>query len=181
MKNTKKIALLALAVAINIVGSKISLVLSLPIFLDSIGTILAGTILGPWGGLLTALTGGLVNGVLGDIYSIYFSPSGMIMGIMAGLLLHNKQVSKLSIIWRTALIVLPASIVSAFIETVLFGGITSAVITTTIVQALSKTTMGLFSSAWITQFVTDYIDKGIAVILVLAVLKRLPFEMKNFD
>ena len=158
-KSSKWITFIALSVTLNIVGSKISLLLSLPIFLDSIGTIMAGTVIGPAGGLLTALAGGLVNGAMGDVYAIYFSPSGIIMGLMAGLLLHNKRVTKISLIWRTLLIVAPASAVSSVIEVVLFGGITSAAFTTAVVQVLSNTVMNLFGSAFLVQLLTDYIGK----------------------
>ena len=54
-KNVKRLTLIALAVAINIVGSKISLLLSLPIYLDSIGTMLAGITMGPLAGDLLLL------------------------------------------------------------------------------------------------------------------------------
>ncbi len=180
-RNVKRIIFIAMAVAINMIGSKLALLLSLPIFLDSIGTILAGVVLGPMGGMIAALVGGLVNGALGDIYSIYFAPSGMIMGLMAGLLLHNKKVSKPSVLWRNFCIVLPASAVSSLIEVILFGGVTSAAVTTAIVQVLSKTALTLFGSAFLTQFVTDYIDKLIAIILVFAVINRLPYEMTHFE
>ncbi|MBR4377290.1 MAG: ECF transporter S component [Bacilli bacterium] len=177
---TKVLTTIALSVAINIVGSKISLFLSLPIFLDSIGTILAGATLGPIAGLVTALVGGLVNGVLGDIYSIYFAPSGMIMGLLAGVVLYHKKVTKLSVIWKTALISVPASFVSALISTYVFGGITSALLTTTIIQGLSKTVMDLFTSAFVTQTLTDYVDKLIAVVLTLVIIKRIPRGMLYF-
>lgn len=177
---TRILTTIALSVAINIVGSKISLFLSLPIFLDSIGTILAGAALGPIAGLATALVGGLVNGALGDIYSIYFAPSGMIMGLLAGVILHHKKVSIPSVVWRTACISLPASFVSALISTYVFGGVTSALLTTTIIQGLSKTVMDLFTSAFVTQAVTDYVDKLIAVILTLVIMKRIPHGMLYF-
>ena len=177
--NTRKLVLIALAVAINIAGSKLSVLFSLPIFLDSIGTILTGMILGPLGGAGVGLIGGLVNGVLGDIYSIYFSPSAIIMGLMAGLLLHNRKTSNLSMLWKTFLIVLPASIVSAFIETVVFGGVTSATFTTAAIAILSHTAMSLFGSAFITQLITDYVDKLLAVALVRAAYKHIPDNLKH--
>ena len=180
MNNVKKLTFIAIAVAINIVGSKLALLFNLPIFLDSIGTMLAGIAIGPFAGALTALVGGLINGVLGDIYAIYFSLSGMLMGIMAGLLLHNRKHTILSIVWKNILIVLPASALSACIETFLFGGITSAAVTTFIVQALAQTGLKLLGSSFLTQFVTDYIDKLIAIVLVEVCLKRLPYEMTNF-
>ena len=177
----KKMTFIAIAVAINIVGSKLALFLSLPIFLDSIGTMLAGIALGPVAGGLTALIGGLINGALGDIYAIYFSLSGVLMGVLAGLLMHGKKKPPLSILWKTLLITLPASALSACIETFLFDGITSAVVTTFIVQALSQTALKLFGGAFLTQAVTDYIDKLIAIVLVTASLKHLPYELTHFD
>ncbi len=181
MINTKKLTFIALAVAINIVGSKIALFAHLPIFLDSIGTMLAGIALGPVAGGLTALIGGLINGALGDIYAIYFSLSGVLMGVIAGLIMHGKKNTIPSILWKTLVITLPASALSACIETFLFGGITSAAVTTFIIQALSTTALKLLGGAFVTQAVTDYIDKLVAIILVVVSMKNLPYEFTHFD
>lgn len=180
MINTKKITFVALSVAINIVGGKLALFLHLPIFLDSIGTMLAAIALGPLAGGFTALAGGLISGVLGDIYAIYFSLSGVLMGVIAGLIMHGKKNTLPSILWKTLVITLPASALSACIETFLFGGITSAAVTTFIIQALSTTALKLLGGAFVTQAVTDYIDKLIAILLVVASLKHLPYELTNF-
>jgi energy-coupling factor transport system substrate-specific component len=177
MNKAKVLTFIALSVAVNVVGSKVAILLSLPIFLDSIGTILAGAVIGPWGGLLTALVGGLLNGALGDIYSIWFAPSGMLMGLLAGVFLHKKVITKPSIIWRTAAISLPASFVSSLISTYLFSGITTAVITTALVQALSKTVFSLLTSAFLVQSVTDYVDKLIAVIIVYVFVRRVKGDL----
>ncbi|MCR5155482.1 MAG: ECF transporter S component [Butyrivibrio sp.] len=178
---TKKITMIALAVAINIVGSKIALALSLPIFLDSIGTILAAITLGPVAGGLTALVGGLINGVLGDIFAIYFSLSGVLMGVISGLLFHKKKLSYVHALWKCLIVTLPASALSACIETFLFGGITSAVVTTVIIQALSQTALKLLGGAFVTQAVTDYVDKLVAIMLVITCVKHLPYELTHFD
>src|SRR5699024_11761918 len=45
--STKIITILALCIALNIVGSNIALLLKLPIYLDTIGTILAASLAGP--------------------------------------------------------------------------------------------------------------------------------------
>lgn len=179
--NVKKLTLIAAAVAINIVGSKIALLFNLPIFLDSIGTMLAGIVLGPVAGGITALVGGLISGVLGDVYAIYFSLSGVLMGVIAGVVFYKKKTSFASIFWKTLIVTLPASALSACIETFLFGGITSAVVTTFLIQALSQTALKLFGSAFLTQAVTDYVDKLIAIILVMESLKRLPDSLLKFD
>ena len=178
---TKKLTMIALAVAINIVGSKIALALSLPIFLDSIGTILAAITLGPVAGGLTALVGGLINGALGDIYAIYFSLSGVLMGVIAGLLFYKKKLNYVHALWKCLIVTLPASALSACIETFLFGGITSAAVTTVIIQVLSQTALKLLGSAFVTQAVTDYVDKLVAILLVIACVKHLPYELTHFE
>jgi energy-coupling factor transport system substrate-specific component len=181
MKNTKKLILIALAVAINIAGSKLALFFSIPLFLDSIGTMLAATILGPVGGAGAALVGGLISGALGDVYAIYFAPSSMIMGIIAGFLLHNKKTTIFSMTWKTFLIVLPGSALTAIISTILFSGVTSSVWATVSIAALSHSILSLFASSFLIQIVTDYFDKLLAVFLVHTAYKHLPEDLKHFN
>ena len=56
--------LIPVAIAINLTIGQIVLVLKLPVYLDSIGTVLVGVICGPWAG---ALTGALSNIIAGMI------------------------------------------------------------------------------------------------------------------
>ena len=72
--NAYQICLVALAVGINIAGGQIALLLKLPVYLDSIGTILTGALLGPWFGMLPNLISGIFMGMTVDIYSLYFAP-----------------------------------------------------------------------------------------------------------
>ena len=57
MEKKKKITpyqlcLVAMAVGINVAGGQLALMLRLPIYLDSVGTIFIGAFLGPWFGIL---------------------------------------------------------------------------------------------------------------------------------
>jgi len=88
--NAYQICLVALAVGINIAGGQIALLLKLPVYLDSIGTILTGALLGPWFGMLPNLISGIFMGMTVDIYSLYFAPVGMITGIMSGLVFRKE-------------------------------------------------------------------------------------------
>mgnify|MGYP000021306528 CR=1 FL=1 len=91
--NVYQICLVALAVGINIVGGQIALFMKLPVYLDSIGTILTGAVLGPWFGMLPNLISGIFMGMTVDIYSLYFAPVGMITGIMSGLVFRKESKS----------------------------------------------------------------------------------------
>jgi energy-coupling factor transport system substrate-specific component len=171
-----KICLAALAVCINLVGGELALLLRLPIYLDSIGTILVGALCGPWYGLLPGLLSGILLGITSDIYSLYFAPVGMIVGMMTGLV-WKKLLTKRSPKWRifpaALIITVPGTIVSSLICAKLFGGITSSG-STILVQLLAKTPLGLTASVFIVQILTDYLDRLISIILVMALLKALP-------
>ena len=60
--NTQTWVLIPIAIAINLAIGQIVLVLKLPVFLDSIGTVMVGVLCGPWAG---ALTGALSNTIAG--------------------------------------------------------------------------------------------------------------------
>ena len=74
--NTWQICLVALAVGINIVGGQIALFLKLPVYLDSIGTILTGALAGPWLGMIPNLIKRYFHGDdCGYLFSV-FRPGG---------------------------------------------------------------------------------------------------------
>lgn len=174
-----KLCLAALAVCINLVGGELALLLRLPIYLDSIGTILVGALCGPWYGLLPGLLSGILMGITSDIYSLYFAPVGMIVGMMTGFV-WRKMLSGSSKKWKifpaALIITVPGTIVSSLICAGLFGGITSSG-STILVQLLAKTPLGLTASVFLVQILTDYLDRLISIILVMALLKALPKQL----
>ncbi len=60
--NTMTWVFIPVAIAINMVIGQIVLLLKLPVYLDSIGTMLVAALCGPWAG---ALTGALIEHHLG--------------------------------------------------------------------------------------------------------------------
>ena len=57
---TATLTLIPVAIAINIAVGSIAVALRLPIYLDSIGTVLVGVLAGPWAGALTGLLSNLI-------------------------------------------------------------------------------------------------------------------------
>src|SRR6478752_8329760 len=87
--STATLTLMVVAIAITIaVGSLISF-LRLPIYLDSIGTVLVGVLAGPWAGALTGLLTNLIWALLpipggaGPTIA-FFAPVAGVIGLMAG-------------------------------------------------------------------------------------------------
>ena len=85
---TRTIVLMPIAIAINIVlGVTVQQVLKLPIYLDSIGTILVGVLAGPIAGLLTGVLSNLIwqyaPGIGGGTIGPFAITAGVI-GLLAG-------------------------------------------------------------------------------------------------
>lgn len=171
-----KITLIALAIVINIVGSYIALVLHLPIYLDSMGTIMTAILLGPFYGLFPGVLSALITGMTSDIYALYYMPVGIVLGVMTGFVFQKNKSNKLFV--KAFCISIPASLISACITAIVFGGITSSG-STMLVQLLAKTPLGLTLSCLIVQFFTDYFDRLLSLWLVFSVIKKLPDSLTN--
>lgn len=81
---TKTLVLIPIAIAINIVVGELVGRLKLPIYLDSIGTVLVGAIAGPWAGALTGALANLVWGLFNPVSAPFFYVAAVI-GFLAGL------------------------------------------------------------------------------------------------
>lgn len=175
---TLELCIMALGIAINFIGGTAALALRLPIYLDTIGTIMIGALLGPFYGMITGLTSGLISGITTDIFALYFSPVQIITGLMAGLLFRTTYMKKWKLPIGALAITIPGTIVSSVIAAIIFGGITSSG-SSIIVQLLNKFGINMTFSIFIVQIATDYLDRCVGIILTCAVLAGLPSKFKN--
>lgn len=162
----------AFAICINFIGGQIALFLKLPIYLDSIGTVFTAITLGPIYGMLPNVLSGLLMGMTVDIYSLYYAPVGIILGLVTGLVYQKYQPKKWWILVAAAVITIPSTIASACITAFLFGGVTSSG-SSVLVQLLAKTPLGMVGSSFVVQFVTDYIDRVICLYFASALMKAI--------
>ncbi|WP_178550552.1 ECF transporter S component [Frisingicoccus sp.] len=172
-----KQCMIAIGIVINIVGAFLALNLRLPVYLDSIGTVLVSGLLGPVYGMVTGVLGSLISGITFDIYSLYYAPVQLFTGLMAGLVFRTVWLKGWRLPIGSLAVSLPTSVVSAMITAFLFGGITSSG-SSYLVVLMNNLGMNLTLSCFLVQVLTDYGDKLIAVILVTATLRSMTPEMK---
>ena len=172
-----KQCMIAIGIVINIVGAFLALNLRLPVYLDSIGTVLVSGLLGPVYGMVTGVLGSLISGITFDIYSLYYAPVQLFTGLMAGLVFRTVWLKGRRLPIGSLAVSLPTSVVSAMITAFLFGGITSSG-SSYLVVLMNNLGMNLTLSCFLVQVLTDYGDKLIAVILVTATLRSMTPEMK---
>lgn len=170
---TKLICFLALCGVINIVGSIIALFLHLPIYLDTIGTILAAAITGPIYGMIPGLLSGIIGFLTTDPFALYYIPVQLAVGIMTGLIFSRIYQKKRFLPLGAAAITLPGTILSSIITVLLFGGITSSG-SSLFVQLFHQFGLNLTLSVVLVQLFTDYLDRFLALTIVLVVYSSMP-------
>jgi energy-coupling factor transport system substrate-specific component len=171
----RDLVLVRLGVAVNLVIGQIVAALLLPVYLDSVGTILVAALIGP----RAAITVGLVSQVLNAVISGNFSwlPFAVVQIIVA---LYAAAAARLGLFRRLSTAI-PAGIgmgflaaaCSAPISYFLFGGVTAGGVTvvTTLLRAVGAPLGIAVASA---SFATDLLDKAIACALVSVLLRSLP-------
>ncbi|MHA6260804.1 ECF transporter S component [Sporosarcina sp. CAU 1771] len=170
--NLMAMLLIPIGVAVNLVGFQLANVLRLPVFLDTIGTILIGVIAGPWVALLAGLITNLINAIFNPIYLPYALTS-MAIGVGVGFM---SKYGLFKTIPKTVLagffVTLIAVAVSAPITVLVFGGATgntSSLITATFLAAGQELWTAVFSSS----FITEVADKVVSVLIVYGIVKKM--------
>ncbi len=179
--STNKLCILALCAVINLIGAQIALLLLLPVYLDSLGTVFAAAMMGPLYGMIPGIISNLVGGVTTDIYALYYLPVQMITGGIAGLVFQKisfrDRKSFVKILLGAGIISIPGTVVSSSITAIVFGGITSSG-STLLVQLLHHLGLGLTASVCVVQGLTDYADRSIVLALTVALLAVVPSSVK---
>jgi energy-coupling factor transport system substrate-specific component len=171
---TFTLVLIAVAIVLNIAVGQLVSLLKLPIFLDSIGTILVGVLAGPWAGGLAGLLTNLIWGVISSPVAAAFAPVAMVIGITAGLCARYGLFKTWWLAILSGIIITVFNAVSAVpIRLYMFGGITGsgADFVTAYMLALGK---DLFGSVVITVFTSNLLDKVVTALIVWGVVKALP-------
>lgn len=172
--NTQTWVLIPIAIAINIAIGQIVLLLKLPVFLDSIGTVLVAVLCGPWAGALTGALSNIIWGIAIDPAALPWWPVAFFIGYMAG---RMAQWGFFKSWWKVVVtgfvVALTAAIASTPIAVYLFGGITASG-SSFITAYLLQTGQGIWSAVVSTSFLTEPVDKITTAMLAFAIIQGLP-------
>ena len=168
---TGRQCMVAFGIVINIVCTFLGISLRLPLYLDSIGTVLITSMFGIKYGMIAGVTGALISGFTFDVYSLYFFPVQILTACMSGLMLKTKWLSGWRLPFGSLVVCLPTALASACIASQVFGGLTSAG-SSYIVVLMNGLGMNLTFSCLLVQILTEYVDKTIAVVLAKAAVKK---------
>lgn len=166
------ILIMPIAIAINVICGTLANTLKLPVFLDTIGTILAGMLAGPWVGAVTGVVSIVINAVSDPALLPYAFLAGAI-GLGTGLLARRGMfTSVIKIIISIVVIVALCIGVGLCITYFLFGGFNtsgSSVLTATLISG----GIPFWPAQLISQFVTEIPDKALSVVVAYLVVRGM--------
>jgi len=185
--DTSTIVLIGVAIALNAtVGQIVGNVLKLPLYLDSIGTVLVGVLAGPLAGVVTGLLSNLVWGLAlpNAATTIPFALTSAVIGLLAGLagkrgiFAARRGPSGGFIVAVVGFLVgLVAAVVSAPIAFLVFGGSTGGG-TDVLVAVFRNFTDSAFTATLLQSGVSDPLDKTVVFLIVWSILLALPASVK---
>lgn len=174
------VTLVPVGIGVNIIGGLLAQTLKLPIFLDSIGTMLTAVIMGPWIGAMTGFLSNLLQGIFTDPINIPFGIVNAVIGLVVGFLALKRGFEDYvtPLIAGLTLSVL-APIVGTPIAVYLFGGVTGGGVDL-LYTVLLKAGNEIFASAFLARVPANLIDKLISAYLIMAIIRKLPVTMKGY-
>ncbi|MGD8190477.1 ECF transporter S component [Brevibacillus ginsengisoli] len=173
--STAALVLIPAAVGINYIGKLFAGVLKLPLWLDSIGTILASMLAGPIIGAIAGAINNIIYGLTVDPISFVYGISSLFIGLIAGILAYKGWIAS----WSKAIVVglavgLTAIVISTPINIGFWGGQTGNLWGDALFATVMANTGSIWLASFLDEMVVDLPDKVIAVLISYAIYRGLP-------
>lgn len=173
-RSTSAITISALGIGLNIVLATLAKTFNIPfLFLDTIGTILSGALLGPFFGAITGLITNIITAMVNNPVELPFAIVNMMIGIVVGLIAKKFGFTiKIAILTGILLSIL-APLIGTPIAVSLFGGLAGGsmdIVTGWLVKSGQK----IFTAAFIPRIMSNLIDKIASCVIVAIIIKKLP-------
>jgi energy-coupling factor transport system substrate-specific component len=171
---TRLLALIPSAVAINLAMGFVSNQLGLPVYLDTLGTVLAAGLAGPVAGLLTGLVSQTVRSLYEGFVWFPFVSIQLLIALVAALARRTAGFATpaRAIAWGVAAGV-ACGAASATISYTLFEGVTATGVTT-ITAILSALGIDRGTAVFVASITTDILDKVLVFLMAGVALRSLP-------
>ncbi|MDN4607985.1 ECF transporter S component [Sporosarcina highlanderae] len=178
--STAALVLIPAAVGINFLGKLFASLLKLPLWVDSIGTVLSSMLAGPVVGAIAGIVNNLVYGFTTDPVSFVYAITSAVIGLVAGIMAYKGWISNVGKAIVLGLVVgLIAATVSTPLNIMFWEGTTGNVWGDALFAAMLAKDMPLWLASFADSIVVDVPDKIVTVLLSFLIFKGLPKNVKN--
>ncbi|RDW16998.1 ECF transporter S component [Oceanobacillus arenosus] len=173
--STIVIALIPIAVAINYLGKVIIETLKLPLWLDSIGTVISSMLAGPLIGAFTGLINNIIYGFTLSPISFVYAVTSVVIGLGVGIMAHKGWIASIGKAIVIGLVVgLLAAIVSTPLNMMFWEGTTGNIWGDAFYLYLASIGMPQWIASFGDSVVVDVPDKVITVLIGYLIYRSLP-------
>ena len=172
--------LIIISILINFLGNLVVLKLSLPLYLDSIGTILVAALGGVFPGVIVGAVTNILNGIT-DINGLYFGVISILIAIATGKASEKGFFQKARRLW----LILPVLVVlGGVLGTILYWlihGVGTLNTSSNIVTAwlFEKVGIAFLPAKLSGSIIIELFDKGLSLFMVYIILRILPDRIKK--
>ncbi len=174
------ILLSVLGILLNILGSNVAEVTGLPIYLDSMGTVLIAAMSGSLPGVAVGFFTNIFKIFTSGFSSIYYGVINVLIALLTSYLSKRGFFQKL---YKTFVAVLALAFVGGGIGSVLtwflFGFANEGITASLAKKIYESSSMSLFVSQFLADYSIDVIDKLITVVIVFIIIKVLPNKIEE--
>src|ERR1700687_1390657 len=169
------VVIILACLGLNFAGRAIAVTFGLPLFLDSIGTVLAGVVGGPWVGGSVGFISNLVSSNTVDPIAAPYAIVSFAVGFVAGLARYlnwQKRASGWIALWLITFTI--ASVVSTPLNFLISGGKSGVAVGDSIYGTLNGLHVPRIIAALLGEAAIDLPDKLITVVAALLITQGLP-------
>lgn len=174
----RTVAIIPVALVLNIVIGQIVGSIGLPLYIDSVGTVLVAALAGPVAGLATGTLSNVVWGLLNPA-ALPFAAASASIGYMAGLAARKGIFES---VWKAILTGIVVGMISgalsAPVAAFVYGG-TAGVGTGAVVSLFRELGNSLLAAVTFQSFLSDPLDKAIVFAIVALALVSLPKTVRH--
>lgn len=167
--------LIPIGVAVNFIGGQIAILLRLPLYLDSIGTIVVGALCGAVPGVIVGVISNVLNSITSPV-TLFYAILSVIFAVSAAWCSKKKifrslPKTLLSSIWFAFVGGGLGAVLTWIIFSFDFGTITASMFAIPLHEVLG---LPKFLAQFVSEFVMDLFDKSASLVIVFLVLKAMP-------
>lgn len=177
MKNTKAnlTAFCGVCVAMNIVLGIITSALGIPLYLDTLGTVLTAALFGPVPGIIVGALSNIITGLIYSVRDIPFALVNMAVGLVVGLVAKKWKFSLVTAAITGLALSFICPAIGTPISIYVYGGLQGN-ISDVVVTGLVKAGQSIFAASFLTKVGSNLIDKVGTCIIAVLLIKAMPAQ-----
>lgn len=178
--STAALVLIPAAIGINYLGKLFAGLLKLPLWVDSIGTVLASMLAGPIVGAIAGILNNIIYGFTADPISFVYAITSAVIGLVVGVMAYKGWIANVGKALVLGFVVgLIAATVSTPLNIMFWGGQTGNIWGDALFATMMTQDMPLWFASFADSIVVDVPDKMATVLISFLIFKGLPKNLTH--